>query len=293
MVQLKVGDFGFDLSRGWSTITVDEIVATGAKFAIVYAGCDDTTKNISQTRFNEYRSKLAVALVIENSATSLQGGKPIGQAQGAKIVAAAESLGYDRATCVLFASADWNSQSQADLSDIQQAMLGFSESVSVPGLYGNSFALNLERIEGWQSESQSFSDGVSQYAVLLQKFNDPRAGGLDVDVNVIQHLPLHFMGETMSGPTDASIQQDVATELNKGTAPGQLSWAGTEQAILGGIQTEYNRESVELADLATVLANQKALADALNNLTTLVNGLTAGGTYSGSASVTVNLTKSA
>jgi len=250
---LQVGDFGFDLSRAWPTVTGAIVVEKGAKFVIVYAGCDDATKNVSKDRFDDYlRSGLWVALVIENSATALQGGKPTGQQQGAAVVRAASELGYAYNTCVLFASADWNSQSQTDLNEIQQAMIGFAESVPVPGLYGNSYALNLEKLEGWQSDSQSFSSGVSQYAVMLQKYNDPRAGGLDVDVNVIQHLPLHFMEASMSFPTDDSVKADVDSELNKGTAQGQIDWAHTEQAILGTIQQVFNQENVEKALLTSI-----------------------------------------
>lgn len=280
--KLQVGDYGFDLSRDWLTITGADVVSKGAKFVIVYTGCDDTSKNVSKTRFDDYLSSgLAVALVIENSATSLQGGKPVGQAQGAAVVDGASALGYDYQRCVLFAAADWNSQSTSDLSAIQQALLGFSESVPVPGLYGNSFALNLERLEGWQSDSQSFSDGVSQYAVLLQKYNDPRAGGLDVDVNVIQHLPLRFMGETVTGPTDASIQQDVQTVLNEGgVAPGQTSAQGTEVATLETVQQDINEEHKE----------EGALAAIQTALTNLAQQVTAANPVAGTYTVTGTLT---
>lgn len=284
-----------DVSYAWDEMTSAKLKELGAVGVIGYAGCEDTAKNVGKARFEDWaNSGLWVALVIENSGTSLLGGKAVGESQGSALVNAARNLGYDVDHCVLFASADWNSQSGSDLEAIQQAMVGFDSYVPVPGLYGNSYALNLENLEGWQDSSDSFSNGLSGAAQLKQNYNDPRAGGNQIDVNDVIKQPLHFMGETMSQPTNPEIEADVKAELDTGTGQGEPDWASTNKAELATTEGLVNKENQELGNESTILAAITTLQNTANAILAAVEALnnsqsgSAAGTYSG----TLTLTKS-
>lgn len=205
-----------DLSKGWPTITGSILKGLGAGGVIVYAGCQDQAKNVSKARFQDYlTSGLKTALVVEDLADSLKGGKAIGQQQGESLYNAAGSLGYDRDHCVLYASADWNSRG-ADLDAIEAAMDGFGESIPFPGIYGNSYAIDrcwetATADSFWQSESTSFSYGLSVHTNIQQIFNDPRAKGYALDVNAIIRTPIGLMGETIP-PEDDDMKAYLAAQ---------------------------------------------------------------------------------
>lgn len=207
-----------DLSRAWPALTGRILRSLGADGAIGYAGCDDTSKNVSRERFDDWGNVgLWRALVIENGAEDLKGGASVGARQGKALYNAAGSLGYDRDNCVLFASADWDSRGR-DLDAIDAAMGAFNDYVPVPGLYGNSYALDRTHASGnvdkfWQSESVSFSNGISQVANMLQIYNDGRAHGFALDVNNILIQPLGFMGEPHTiQPEDDDMKAYLAAQ---------------------------------------------------------------------------------
>lgn len=203
--------FIVDASFAHAQITPAALAKIGAAGAILYAGCDDTSKNTSKAELHALLDAgFAVGLVIENGAQDMAGGRSIGRQLGAAIVTAAKQLGYDWENSVLYTSADWDTRG-ATLEQVDAAMAGFGEHVPHPGLYGNSYALDHCTTTGhaefrWQSDSTSFSNGPSRHAHLLQRYNDPRAGALRsaVDVNDIATTPLGLMGETM--PLDADVK---------------------------------------------------------------------------------------
>lgn len=193
-----------DLSWAWPTLDGATLRNLGAEGVIAYAGCNDASKNVGKTRFDDWRAHgLWVGLVCEDSATYLQGGFQAGVAQAQRLVTAASSLGYDYHNCVLFLSADWNVQSQADLGAVYAACSGAKAHIPHLGLYSNSYALDhcaqLLSV-GWQSDSTSFSNGLSAHANLQQIYNDPRAQGKSLDVNNIIRLPLLMEGEPVTQP---------------------------------------------------------------------------------------------
>lgn len=193
-----------DLSKGWPTLDAATLKALGCIGAIGYAGCLDTGKNVAKYRVDDWRKNgLWVGLVCEDTNTYLQGGSSAGLAQARRLVAAASALGYDVNNCVLFLSADWNSRSTADLDAIVAACSAAKTVIKHLGLYGNSYALDATAHltdVGWQSESTSFSYGLSPNANLQQIYADPRAQGHAIDVNNIIRRPLLMEGEPVTQP---------------------------------------------------------------------------------------------
>lgn len=245
-----------DLSRAWPSITGADLVRLGATGVIVYTGCDDTTKNVGQARFDDYLAAgLWAALVIENAEHDLANGTAAGQRLGAHVLAAADQLGYDAARCVLFVPADFNAVTPADYAAILAGWDGYAGEVPVPGYYGDSDSMDQlwahaarPPVVNWQSDSASYSpEHPSPHAHLWQQFGDPRSGGLQLDVNDVLRTPLHFMGETVTSPSNGWVAADfdtLAAELIKRipavqgydpTHPGNASVA-TVLHVLTGIR---------------------------------------------------------
>jgi glycoside hydrolase-like protein len=192
--------FIIDASFAHAEMTPSALRGIGASGAILYAGCDYAPKNATRAEVQALLSAgLMVGLVIENFATDALKGAVEGARQGRNIRAAAVAMGYDVDHCVLFAGADWNTQANQEPA-VDAFMAAFAREVGVPGFYGNSYAIDYVATGKhaqvfWQSDSTSFSYGPSPHAHLLQRFDDPRARGLALDVNDIQNTPLRLMGE--------------------------------------------------------------------------------------------------
>ncbi len=268
--------FVVDASYGHAKITPANMAAIGATGAILYAGCSDAGKNATKAEVQTLLDAgIHVGLVIENTAQGMAGGASVGARLGEALLAGAKAVGYDVDNCALYTAADWNSRG-TDLDGIDAAMHAFGQVVPHPGLYGNSYALDRCAQTGhaeffWQSDSAAFSNGPSAHAHLLQRFNDPRAHGLPLDVNDIQNTPLGLMGETMSlDPNDpvivkleASIAalaaevQSLATVQVWGdkTHPNNLNSIGTHVTALAAAVAQLEK-------LVTTSANTTSLTPA-------------------------------
>jgi hypothetical protein len=191
-----------DLSFGHDSVKGAVLKARGCVGVIGYAGCDDNGKNATKANVADWlASGLLVGLVIENGAQDVLGGAAAGHYLGTNVMTGAKAVGYDTANCVLYVAADWNTTAGQEPA-VDAALAAFASHVPHPGLYGNSYAIDYvighgHAQYGWQSNSTSFSYGPSPHAQLLQRYNDPRAAGLPVDVNDIQHTPFGLMGEDM------------------------------------------------------------------------------------------------
>lgn len=268
--------FIFDASFGHAQITPKALSGAGADGVILYAGCNDATKNATKA---EVQALLAagflVGLVIENFATDAAGGAAVGTAQGKAILAAGKALGYDVDNCVLFGGYDADSH-PGDDAGLLAYMEAFAAQVPVPGYYGDSDSIDFlhARHPGWifwQSDSRSFSPlNPTPNAHLLQLFNDGRANGLPVDVDLVERTPLRLMGENMTtlDDTDARVVWDHRP-------PGPLS-DGT-QWTLGTYVQNMHVQVTSLAgavgDLTTAVAALKAELDAVKaQLATVAGG---------------------
>lgn len=206
----------FDLSFGWPTITGDKIVAAGASGVIAYAGCLRLDKNVSKARVQDWLdSGLMVGLVVEDFAADAIGGESIGRDQGRRLGDAADALGYDVDNCFLAGGYDTDAH-PGDYSHLSDYMHGFSAEIPVPGYYGDSDSIDYLAAHGhdlinWQSSSKSFSPlNPTPNAHFIQRYADPRAHGLDVDVNDVLRTPLHLMGEE-----DMATPEEIVAELLK------------------------------------------------------------------------------
>lgn len=248
----------YDASFGHAQITPHAVAAAGADGVILYAGCADTAKNVTAAELRALLDAgVHVGLVIENYATDAIGGAAVGAAQGQAIANAAARLGYDVANCVLFAGYDTDSH-PADWPHLLAFMEAFAKFVPVPGFYGDSDAIDFlhARHPGWvfwQSNSTSFSPlNPTPNAHLLQHYNDPRAHGLPVDVNTVERVPLHLMGEDVA-ITDADIQKIWANDLSDGTTT-QPAAAWLKQAQKHAADAD-SQSALALAQVKAVAAD--------------------------------------
>lgn len=126
-------------------------------------------------------------------------------------------------------------------------VMAYGEGALIDYLVANHGLIRVE----WLSASSSFPGwNPADPNVALEQEIGNTVPGADLDriTNLAGLEPLiwwppgspYANGATMTQPTDASIEKDVQTELNQGTAQGQTSWAGTERAILGTAQTLVN-----------------------------------------------------
>lgn len=267
--------FVVDLSRGFTTITGAQLVGLGATGFIAYIGCDDTSKNITKARFQEYLSEgLTGALVIENGQQDVLGGDKAGAYYGEKWLAGAESVGYDVAHRIGFCSSDFNETTATQYAETTDCMLAFAGTVPVAGYYGDGDSINHVipaggGIYGWQDDSASFTPGgeTSIHARLQQRYADARAQGLAVDVNDVIGTPLYFMGETVQlddTPANYSVIQKAMAQMLAGSgepinpmygAPnpvGFFQWLGDLRGLVTA-QLATNQAQV-MAAIAEIVA---------------------------------------
>lgn len=190
----------FDCSFGHARMTPDAVHAAGAVGVILYAGCGDSSKNTTRAEVQALLDVgLQVGLVIENGPQDMSEGRGLGIQYGTNLYTAAQALGYDRDDCVLFTAADWD-VTTAQEAQVEQFMAGFNEVIPVPGIYGDRDALDYCATHGhaevfWQADAMAWSGGhTSTHAHLQQRYNDPRAHGLPVDVNDVLRTDLRLMG---------------------------------------------------------------------------------------------------
>jgi hypothetical protein len=225
-----------DLSFDWPNLPGSVLTSLDADGVIGYAGCTDDRKNVSRDRFQDWLdSGLSVGLVIENGTTDLQGGASVGRAPGQALADAADKLGYDIEHCVLFASADWNARG-TDVAAVVDAMDAFGEWVDYPGIYGNSYVIDAchdARVADsfWQSDSTSFSYGISPHAHLLQRYNDPRAQSLALDVNDILKPSIGLMGETTLADSLTKGTDDMVLWINADDNGRSAFWLSGGKAV--------------------------------------------------------------
>jgi glycoside hydrolase-like protein len=277
--------FVIDASFWHAQMTPAAMKRIGASGAILYAGCDYTAKNATKSEIDALLGAgINVGLVVENYADDALKGRAEGERQGRNIVAAAKAVGYDVSNCVLFAGADFNTQPSQEAA-VDAFMAGFNSVVPVAGFYGNSYAIdNVYKSKHaevfWQSDSTSFSYGPSPHAHLLQRYNDPRAKGLALDVNDIQHTPLRLMGE-----------EDVALTAEE---HDMLVWI--KQKVDDGLTVAQNQELYnKIVSLSTAVPLVKSINTALTDqsagvvvglakiLNAVQNGTVGGGTVDAKA----------
>lgn len=280
--QSPVSDFLVDLSRAWKTTTAADIHRIGAFGALPYTGCDDTSKNISAERLAEYlAADLWCGLFIENAANAF--GNGAGKILAAHVLTGARSIGYDVDHCVLLASADWNATTERDYAGILSDWNAYADVVPIPGYYGDSDSMDYLFEHAMrppyvciQSESGSFSpEHPSPHANIWQRYQDPRAGGLDVDVDDILFGPLFLMGAIDMTPDEHTALFNCESMLNSiiGVAPGQTSTGGTISATLTTAQSLINKVN---AIAGAIQNNNQSVSSALTTIEAALKGVQAG-----------------
>jgi hypothetical protein len=250
--------FVIDASFGHGQMTPAAMKRIGATGVILYAGCDFSPKNATKPEIDALlEGGINVGLVVENFADDALKGRAEGERQGRNLFAHAKALGYDVDNCVLFAGADFNTQPNQEAA-VDAFMAGFKSQVNVAGFYGNSYAIDNVHAKGhaeifWQSDSTSFSYGPSPHAHLLQRYNDPRAKGLPLDVNDIQHTPLRLMGEEDMALTPEEHDMLVWVKQKLGSLDDGITAAQNQEI--------YNK----IVALATTVPQVKNINTALTN----------------------------
>lgn len=248
--------FVVDLSYGWPVCTGEALKRIGASGVIGYTGCDDVAKNVGRDIFTSWLDAgLQVALVIENGPQDMLGGDKAGAYLGQNWLRGAEQLGYDVEHCIGYTAADWHvTLNQFDqVADAFDAFCGF---VDVAGLYAPGPMLDYlgtsSLTDGgahglWNSESTSFGP-ISVHANLIQRYDDPRAQGMPVDVNDVAALPLYMMSTARPAEGGDMVEIWWATDPATGTAAayavdGGKAW-NIDQATLTALRATPGRVEV-------------------------------------------------
>lgn len=208
-----------DVSFGHADVPPDRLrQVDGLAGVIAYAGCKTTGKNCTRAELDAWLAAgLWVGLVIENNATDAARGYATGVAQGHAILAAAEALGYDVTTSVLYSGYDTNATPAVypELIDFEG---GFASVVPVPGYYGDSDSINhicaaYPDTVPWQSAAASESpQHPTPLAVLWQQAGGIDLHGLPIDANLAMSDTLFMMGETVNVTISDADKQAIAEQ---------------------------------------------------------------------------------
>lgn len=205
-----------DLSFAHDALTGQFLAGRGIDGVIGYASRFHD-KNMTAANLADWLAAgLSVGLVYEDDVNDMTFGATAGYPHGQMMAGWAHTIGYDLANCVGFAANDRNTF-PADLPAVLAYMEAFARSVPHPGYYGDQDSIDWLAARHpewwfWQSESPAFGHGVSEHAHLLQRYNDPRVSGLQVDANdvIIPGIPL--MGEDMFTDADRLLLQQAAAK---------------------------------------------------------------------------------
>lgn len=164
-----------------------------------YAGCDDSRKNVTKPEIDAMiEAGYYVSLVIENSATDLNGGAKVGAYQGQQFATAAEALGYP-ATCVGWLAADYN---VTNVEPVLEAIAAFETYWPYPGIYGPSGLIDAAQIYGWQASADSWSpQRPTPNACLWQRPNGYPYPGTDYSFIEHQEVLNRFYHKPIAPPT--------------------------------------------------------------------------------------------
>lgn len=190
-----------DVSFGRESVTGAALVARGFVGVIGYVS-KTPAKNLTAAEIADFRAHgLMVGLTYEDSATWMLGGAPAGHAAGILAAQQAATIGYP-ADCIIGASADFN-VSPGELGTVIACYSAFSQHVRAAGYGARRFLDGIPAGDTrWQTNAGSWSSSqIDPAAALLQFYDDPRAGGLPVDVNEVRTVPVGLMGEPPVPPT--------------------------------------------------------------------------------------------
>lgn len=267
--------FVFDCSFGHDRMTPTAVDGAGASGVVLYAGCQDGRKNATKAEVQALLDHgLMVGLVIENGPQDMSQGRGLGIQYATNLYTAAQALGYDRDGCVLFTAADWD-VTATDVAMVDQFMQGFREVIPVPGLYGDREALDYCAQRGhavgfWQTDAMGWSGGeTSTHAHMQQRFNDPRAHGLPVDVNDLLRTDLPLMGADMTSPaqTEAIVAKYFTEYFG---SDGMTAWtakiaAAAAAAVWAAVAPDAANHPVSMTTWLTLANKYAQLADAQAN----------------------------
>lgn len=207
-----------DLSFVHDDLSAAQVLMAGASAVIGYVS-SNPAKNLTKANVSDYLgSGLNVGLVYEDTESDMIGGRPAGQIHGLSATNQGKRIGYDVDSCVIFAANDRNAGPN-DLETVLAYMDGFAFYVPRPGYYGDQdsidwLAARRPRWYYWQSSSLAYGVGRSRNAHLLQRYNDPRARGLPLDVNDVQIPGIPFMeAQDMFVDADRAVLLDIQSQL--------------------------------------------------------------------------------
>lgn len=258
-------DFSFDRVSGAN------LASHGIKLAARYLS-HTSGKNLTAAEAQDLRAHgVAILLNWESSSGRAVGGAANGTADGRDAAALAESIGAPHG-CVIYYSVDQDvtsGQFPAVLAYLQAAQAATAGRYGV-GFYGEYSLVEYLDSKGFTHEWQTYAWSGGQLSLhtdLYQYLNAQTMNGAAVDYDHIIHASELGAWGLDSTPvtqdwfdmaTLDDLKNAVRGVLNEGTGPGQTSWAGTNQAILGALQSLYNSNNVNNANIVGI---KSALTD--------------------------------
>lgn len=209
--------WGIDVSFAHASTNYASLAMRGASFVIGYSS-DHPEKNLTKADVHNIRSqRLTDLLVFENIETDMIGGRGMGRVHGDTAVTQARAIGYDWQGKPIFAANDRDAHPN-DFATILAYMEGFAESVPHPGYYGDQDSIDYlyARHPGWvfwQSSSLAYGDGISQHADIVQRYDDSRVRGWQVDANDVVSSTIPWIGDDMFNDADRAMLTKIAGQM--------------------------------------------------------------------------------
>lgn len=250
-------DWIADMSFAHDALTGAVLAGRGVPGVIGYVS-DNPEKNLTRSNLADLLAHgLRVGLVFEDAITDMRGGARLGVAHGLTARMEAGDIGYDQADCVVFAADDENTTWE-DWPTVLAYMDGFAGQVGQPGYYGDQDSIDWLAARRphwwyWQSDSLSYGTGVSRNAHLVQRYDDPRVSGLELDASDIQREGVPFMGSDGFTDADRQVLNGIASDIK---APS--GFAGRLGANILRVA-----QQIEAAGHADVNAQLQALTETL------------------------------
>ncbi len=187
-------DYALDYSAGWPQPAA--VKAAGYLGAIRYIGFPGRPKCIGQAEYDAFtRAGLGVALVYENQAGDILGGREAGRPAARTALAHATGIGFPVATRPIYYACDTDVVTAAQFAAVLDYLRGAGEVHGGPGrvgVYGEADVIERAAAAGvaaWFWQTKAWSHGiVSDHDHLLQVLGQVTVGGVTCDRNEI-HRP--------------------------------------------------------------------------------------------------------
>lgn len=262
--------FALDYSAGRPTAA--QVIAAGYVGVIRYVGFDPAVrpKCITAAEYTDMTSHgVPVALVYEDAAGDMLGGRSAGQVAAGRARNWAARTGFPASRPIYYAC-DTDIVGAAQMAAVLDYLRGAADVEGGPGpvgVYGEYDVVEQAAAAGvatWLWQTRAWSGGrLSTRAHIRQEIGTVYVGGVACDQNTILAADWGQTGageaNDMANFTDADRTKllNAADQVLGAIGSGQTSFAGTVKSVLGSVQSVYNLTRSDDSALSAGLADAR------------------------------------